>query len=792
MPAVIPKLRARRFFGKIFRTALGLFGCPLFFALSPPAALAQRPLGTDVSGYQPGVNWTTVKNAGVTFAWTKATEGTYYSNPYFDSQEAGAQAAGIYIGAYHYARPSVDTNLTGAFSADTEAAFFWSVASNYVKGAGTHLAPVLDWEDVYATNGYGGFRGFSATFMSAWVNEWCNSVSNLARAGGVTLKPIVYTGTWYSIPGAYPGLNSTVTGWPAWIADYNGQNAQTGAPASTYPWTTWTVWQYDDTNWSGGDADDFNGTAAGLAALVIGGVSAPVITAQPLWRAVDAGGAVTLAAAAIGNPPLACQWTFAGAKIPGATNAAYTLTNAQTADTGNYTLIVTNASGSVTSNPAWLLVYPLQAVVFADSFDTNSAAQWTLNQSSPDAFVAFAFDYSALGIPSAPNSANGTTLGLQMKVNLTGGKCAALSLSPAGQSFAGDYRLHFDAWINVNGPFPAGGASSTEFLTCGLATAGNRTEWPTNSLADGYYFSADGDGGVSAGATGFGDYSAYLGKNWQPAASGCYPADSLDNASPYYTAAFPNGQAAPALQQTKYSQQTGNLNSGTFGLAWHDVIVAHRGSSVDWVVDGVRLATIAGATYTASNVFVGFWDPFASVTDNTNLSFGLVDNLRVEVPAAAPLFTTNPLAQTVALGANALFTATATGLPAPAYQWLFNGANIPGATNSHYALAFVAATNVGTYSVVATNLAGTALSSNALLSLQPPAAPQFQSITAAGGGLQISFTGDPYWTCAIQTSSNLITWTTLTNFTGTNGVFLFSPGSATAAPQQFFRAAVGP
>jgi hypothetical protein len=82
---------------------------------------AQRPLGTDVSGWQTNVNWTTVKNAGVVFAWTKATQGTDFNNPYFTSQEAGAKSAGIYIGAYHYATPSVDTNITGAFSADSEA-----------------------------------------------------------------------------------------------------------------------------------------------------------------------------------------------------------------------------------------------------------------------------------------------------------------------------------------------------------------------------------------------------------------------------------------------------------------------------------------------------------------------------------------------------------------------------------------------------------------------------------------------------------------------------------------------
>ena len=40
--------------------------------------LAKRaqPQGIDVSGYQPSINWATVKANGVTFAYIKATEGT--------------------------------------------------------------------------------------------------------------------------------------------------------------------------------------------------------------------------------------------------------------------------------------------------------------------------------------------------------------------------------------------------------------------------------------------------------------------------------------------------------------------------------------------------------------------------------------------------------------------------------------------------------------------------------------------------------------------------------------------
>lgn len=34
------------------------------------------PLGIDVSGYQPNINWNTVKANGVQFVYIKATEGT--------------------------------------------------------------------------------------------------------------------------------------------------------------------------------------------------------------------------------------------------------------------------------------------------------------------------------------------------------------------------------------------------------------------------------------------------------------------------------------------------------------------------------------------------------------------------------------------------------------------------------------------------------------------------------------------------------------------------------------------
>src|ERR1039458_4605264 len=93
----------------------------------PGRALAQKTLGIDVSSYQGGgINWTSVKGAGIAFAWTKATEGTGYIDADFTINENNGKAANVYMGAYHFAHPELN-------SASAEACYFWNVAGNYIK-----------------------------------------------------------------------------------------------------------------------------------------------------------------------------------------------------------------------------------------------------------------------------------------------------------------------------------------------------------------------------------------------------------------------------------------------------------------------------------------------------------------------------------------------------------------------------------------------------------------------------------------------------------------------------------
>jgi GH25 family lysozyme M1 (1,4-beta-N-acetylmuramidase) len=339
---------------------LALLVLGLGLLAGPERALAQRPLGIDVSEGSGFITWTTVKNAGVTFAWAEASEGAGFPDSQFVNNMNNAKAAGVLIGAYHYARYDLGTSATA------EANWFWSVASPYLKADGASLMPALVVE--------ADITNYTRTALSEWVNTWCQTVVNEAVANGVTVRPMIYTTCWY----ADTYLDSTGTQWPLWMADWEesggpmpgepGWGSPSGAPC-TLPWSNWTVWQFGYGQFPGVASecglDVYNGTYADLAqTLVITGACLPPgIVTQPPSQAVCEGGSVALCVTATGSPPLYYQWRLNGANIAGATRSCCSF-GLGPGDLGDsFTVVVSNACGSVTSAPALLTLYPPPAVV---------------------------------------------------------------------------------------------------------------------------------------------------------------------------------------------------------------------------------------------------------------------------------------------------------------------------------------------------------------------------------------------------------------------------------------------
>ncbi|HEY4328150.1 MAG TPA: pectinesterase family protein [Phycisphaerae bacterium] len=87
-------------------------------------------------------------------------------------------------------------------------------------------------------------------------------------------------------------------------------------------------------------------------------------------------------------------------------------------------------------------------------------------------------------------------------------------------------------------------------------------------------------------------------------------------------------------------------------------------------------------------------------------------------PVMAPLILSDPAAVTAAAGQTATFTAAATAIPAPTYQWLKNGTPISGATEMTLKLSGVKGADAGSYTLKATNGEGSIVSAAAVLTVQ--------------------------------------------------------------------------
>jgi len=202
--------------------------------------------GLDVSSYQGDVNWSAVKSHGAGFAYIKATEGSYYTNPYFAQQYDGSYDAGLVRGAYAFAIPNYSSGQTQAeYLASNGGA--WS-------SDGKTLPAALDIE--YNPYSGGECFGLSQSAMRTWVSDFVDEYHSRT-----TRWPVVYStyNWWSTCTGNWSGLSAND---PLWIACYCGSAGTLLAGYSFY-----TFWQYASSGTLPGDQDVFNGDSSRLTAL---------------------------------------------------------------------------------------------------------------------------------------------------------------------------------------------------------------------------------------------------------------------------------------------------------------------------------------------------------------------------------------------------------------------------------------------------------------------------------------------------------------------------------------------
>ncbi len=212
-------------------------------------AVTTQILGIDVSSYQATINWTSVKAAGYSFAWAKATEGLTITDSQYHNNATNGVTAGVKMGAYHFAHPDVNSTTSGAVS---EANHFLSAAQPYIISC--ELPPALDFE----VN-----TSLTASQLTAWVQAWMSTVKT---ATGI--NPIIYTDG--SIAASFTSAMATYCN--LWIASDDGST--TATPPSLGVWAP--NWSFNQYSWVGSvpgisgnvDMDVFNGNQTAFNSLL--------------------------------------------------------------------------------------------------------------------------------------------------------------------------------------------------------------------------------------------------------------------------------------------------------------------------------------------------------------------------------------------------------------------------------------------------------------------------------------------------------------------------------------------
>ncbi|MCI0746758.1 MAG: family 10 glycosylhydrolase [Verrucomicrobia subdivision 3 bacterium] len=186
----------------------------------------------------------------------------------------------------------------------------------------------------------------------------------------------------------------------------------------------------------------------------------------------------------------------------------------------------------------------------------------------------------------------------------------------------------------------------------------------------------------------------------------------------------------------------------------------------------------------------GGWGDCVDITDRFSESGSTVviaDALKFVYVPTPPTITMHPQSRTVRVGSNVTFTASATGTPPLTYQWQFNGSELAGATGPSFARVNVNTNHAGEYSLVVSNMAGTAQSSNALLTVTLPAAPSIQQVVILETGVRLWIASESGFPVQIEASQTLTNWAVLGTVTNTTGTATFLDGRATNRPGRFYR-----
>ena len=435
--------------------------------------------------------------------------------------------------------------------------------------------------------------------------------------------------------------------------------------------------------------------------------SAPAVAGNPMLQNVLVGSHVCLNAEVSGLEPISLQWRLNGVdlqdgpRITGATSTALCLDNAQSQDSGIYSLVASNANGSVTGVVAQISVSPIIA------WGDNSAQQCSVPLGTVDVAsiaaggehsLALRADHSIVAWGDASSGQNNVPQSDGDIVAIADGGAHSLALRSNGSGLVWGNQIFYPGYRENSFSFPqpvvamaAGGSYSLVLLLDGTVIS-----WGTNRFDDRPVpSSATNLVAVAAGD----DFSLGVRSDATLVSWGALTV--VPDAATNIVAIAAGGRHALALRTDgvliawggNYFGQTSvpDYVTNVVGIAAggdNSLALLADGRVVGWGADYYGQASAPESATNVLAISAGAGHFLALVGEGTRGSI------------LQPVNQTGTIGQSVRLNAGSLQGNLAS------YQWQLNGIDLPGATNAALLIPFATWTNAGLYRVLASNVLG--------------------------------------------------------------------------------------
>lgn len=536
-----------------------------------------------------------------------------------------------------------------------------------------------------------------------------------------------------------------------------------------------------------------NPTNAGLYTLVVnnsagtatsGPIDVTVSTAPyfapatPAPVNVIAGTALCVSADPEGAQPLSLRaqlngnWLTDGAQIFGATTPTICFEPTTFADEGSLTMVVTNNYGSYTGLVANLAVTPIAG------WGDNTAGQLVIPAttsnivaiaSGGDHCLALRTDGTVIAWGDNTYGQNQVPATATNVVSIAEGDTDSLAIRADGTVIAwGD-----NTYGQTNVPTTANGAvqvAAGTVMSVALMPGGTLASWNNQNQA----LSSNPGNVVSISARGL---------------------NILGLLASGKVIGLTYLSTAPVLISNVTAIAAGSLH-GLALLTNHNVVT--------WGNNNYGQTNIPAAATNIIAIAAGDYSSLALRADGVVFTWGFTNYNQVAPPVVPVQMITagslhnlavssQPISISLTNGGSTLLTAGNLGSGNGAYQWLFNGTVIPGATRSTLSLANLQWTNSGTYQVVASNALQVVFGPAINVILPPPPPFQFDTASLAyhpgSGAFQMRLTGSSgTGHVVIYSSPNLVNWQPIFTNAPTTNVIKFTDTRPPGGPQMFYQA----